>query len=260
MAVRDPLRPPVPRRRLDLPADAASDPLADLARSLGHDFARPGLLVEALTHPSALNRPRRELSQAPRRSYQRLEFLGDRVLALVIADLLWQRFPDETEGPLTRRLAELVRRDALAKVAAKLDLGRYLTLAPELADGVDNPSILADACEAVIAAVYLDGGFAAAAELVLRLWEPLVQQMAGPPRSPKTRLQEWTQAQGLGFPDYVLVETSGPGHAQRFTIAAKVAGYEPATATASSKQLAQEAAAARLLETLAEAPRQKVRR
>ena len=244
MAVRDPLQPALHGRALEA--------AVALGEAIGHHFARRELLVEALTHPSALGFGQREQGRLRRRSYQRLEFLGDRVLDLVVADLLWHRFADEPEGHLTRRLADLVRRDALARVAAELDLGRYVVLPPALADAANNPAILADACEAVIGAVYLDAGFPTAAALVQRLWEPLIQEMTAPPRSPKTRLQEWTQARGLGVPDYVLVETSGPDHALRFTMAAKIAGYEPVTATASSKQQAQEQAAARLLEVVAE--------
>lgn len=235
-------------------------PARELTEAIGYSFARPALLTEALTHPSALGRshgrggPRASRS----RGYERLEFLGDRVLGLVIADLLWRRFESEPEGHLTRRQTSLVRREALARVARALGLGRHLILSPaEAAAGsADNPAILADVCEALIAAIYIDGGFAAAEAFIRRLWEPLIGEMSEPPRDPKTVLQEWAQARGLGLPEYVLVDTSGPDHALRFTIAAKIAGYEAATATASSKQRAQEQAAARLLETVAEKERE----
>ncbi len=165
-------------------AGAAAGPAGstDLSPILGHDFAKPALLVEALTHPSALFREhgRRRKRAPPSRGYDRLEFLGDRVLGLVIADLLWRRFADEPEGLLTRRHTHLVRRETLARVALEIGLGRHLILSPaETAAGAAaNPGILADACEAVLAAVYLDGGFAAAADCIGRLWEPLIAEMA----------------------------------------------------------------------------------
>jgi len=191
------------------------------------------------------------------RNYERLEFLGDRVLGLVIADLLWRQYATEPEGDLTRRLAQLVRRDTLAKVAATIGLDRFLHLSPaEAAAGAaQNPAILADACEALIAAVYLDGGLAAAFAFVERFWIPLIGAMQAPPRDPKTVLQEWTQARGLGLPAYQLTATGGPDHARHFTVAARVAGFDEATATASSKRAAETAAAALLLQRLTTNPK-----
>jgi ribonuclease-3 len=236
--------------------------LTQLAQSIGHAFARPELLAEALTHPSALPSPRRSGGRRPRRTapnggqrggYERLEFLGDRVLGLVVADLLWRRFATEQEGHLTRRLTSLVRRDALARVAAGIGLDRYLLLSPaEAAAGAArNPGILADGLEAVIAAIYLDGGFAAAAAFIERFWEPLLSEMeAPPPRDPKTSLQEWAQARGLPLPIYQLIATSGPDHAPHFTVSVNVAGLAEASATASSKRAAETGAAAAALEQL----------
>lgn len=227
---------------------------AELAEVVGHAFARLDLLDEALTHPSTLSHERgRGRRRAARRNYERLEFLGDRVLGLVVADLLWRRFDSEAEGPLTRRHTHLVRRETLARVAEAIGLGRHLTLSPaEAAAGAAaNPAILADACEAVIAAIYLDGGLAAAAEFVHRWWKPFLAEAAEPPRDPKTALQEWVQARGLPLPTYDLVAADGPDHAPVFTVAAHVAGAEPATAAASSKRLAESRAAAALLERLA---------
>jgi ribonuclease III len=230
----------------------------DLAQAIGYAFARPELFEEALTHPSALapehgrSRPRRRSSY---RGYERLEFLGDRVLGLVIADLLWRRFENEPEGHLTRRHTHLVRREALARVASGIGLGSHLHLsrAETAAGAAGNPGILADACEALIAAIYLDGGFEAASAFVRRFWEPLIEEMAAPPRDPKTALQEWAQARGLALPAYDLVGTSGPDHAPLFTVAASVTGHDRATATASSKRIAEARAAAMLLERLAAA-------
>ncbi len=226
-------------------------PAEDLPQSIGYGFARRELLQEALTHPSAFGAERRRgrRRKPALRGYERLEFLGDRVLGLVIADLLWRRFEAEPEGHLTRRHTHLVRREALARVAEAIGLGRHLVLsqAEAAAGAADNPGILADACEALIAAIYLDGGFAAASAFVQRFWEPLIEEMEEPPRDPKTALQEWAQARGLILPAYELVATSGPDHAPTFTVAASVAGGDRATATGSSKRLAESRAAASLL-------------
>jgi ribonuclease-3 len=239
-------------------AGAAAPPgrtKGDLVRDIGHQFARPALLEEALTHPSALmlgRRPGRQ-SQPGRRGYQRLEFLGDRVLGLVVADLLWHRFENEPEGLLTRRIAQLVSRETLAEIANTLGLGPHLVLSPAeaAAEAAANPGILADAMEALIAAIYLDGGLSAAAGFVRRWWEPLIAGMGRPPRDPKTALQEWAQGRGLALPTYALVATGGPDHALRFTVTATVAGAEPTAATASSKRAAETQAAALLLDRLA---------
>jgi ribonuclease-3 len=239
---------------------------AEAARLLGHEFAQPALLAEALTHPSALAAPqkgpgqkgpgqkeRRRTRRAGRpRDYERLEFLGDRVLGLVVADLLWRRFDAEPEGPLTRRHAQLVRRETLAAVAIEIGLDRVVHLSPaEAASGAArNPAILADVLEAVIAAIYLDAGFDAAFAFVERWWGQRLAEMNRPPRDPKTLLQEWAQGNGLPLPEYRLVEANGPDHALQFTIAVSVTGHDETSATASSKRAAETAAAAALLELL----------
>ena len=237
----------------DLPADR--QPRVDLPRILGHDFATPALLAEALTHPSALtaDRGRGRRDKITNHGYERLEFLGDRVLGLVIAELLWRRFPDEPEGLLTQRHTHLVRREALARVALSIGLGQHLVLsrAERAAGAAANPAILADACEAIIAAIYLDGGYDAAGGFIRRHWQPLIGAMEAPPRDPKTMLQEWAQARGLGLPRYELVATSGPDHAPQFTVAASIAGGTPATASGPAKRRAEAGAAAALLERLA---------
>jgi ribonuclease III len=220
-------------------------PAAQLAELLDHQFQRPSLLIEAVTHPSAT--PRRGIS---RRGYERLEFLGDRVLGLVVAELLWRRFPEETEGELTRRHTQLVRRETLAEVALTIGLSASIIVSPgEDAAGVrDNPSVLADVCEAVIAALYLDGGIDAAAQFVQRWWDTRLG--GAPPRDPKTALQEWAQARGLPLPDYRTVATEGPAHRRIFTVSVAVNGVPPATASGASKRAAETAAAAAALATL----------
>jgi ribonuclease III len=253
---------------IDGPPSVGPQAFADVLAALGYDFSAPSLLAEALTHPSAIvpqrGRARRVKDPHPSlpRSrgrdrqgggYERLEFLGDRVLGLVVAELLWRRFPDEPEGLLTRRHTYLVRRETLARVAETIGLGPHLILsrAERAAGAAANPAILADACEAVIAAIYLDGGYEAAADFIRRLWEPLIGAMEAPPRDPKTMLQEWAQARGLGLPHYELVSASGPDHAPQFTVAASIAGGVPATASGPAKRIAEAGAAAALLERLA---------
>jgi ribonuclease-3 len=230
----------------------------DLAKIIGYEFVRRELLQEALTHPSALAAERRRdrRRKLVKRGYERLEFLGDRVLGLVVADLLWRRFEDEPEGDLTRRHTQLVRREALARVAEAIELGPHLILSrgEAAAGAARNPGILADACEALIAAIFVDGGFAAASSFVRRFWEPLIDEMEEPPRDPKTALQEWAQARGLALPAYELVSTSGPDHSPLFTVAASVTGGDRATATATSKRLAEARAAASLLNRLITEP------
>jgi ribonuclease III len=226
----------------------------DLAQTIGHVFARPALLAEALTHPSAVGPARgKSRRRSVQRHYERLEFLGDRVLGLVIADLLWHRFETEPEGHMTQRMADLVRRETVARVALDIGLDRHLMLSPSeaAAGAARNPSILANVCEAVIAAIYLDGGLPAAEGFIRRWWEPLIDGMGGPPRDPKTRLQEWAQARGLGLPVYRLVASEGPDHAPRFTVAASVGQSGEASASASSKRAAEAEAAASLLEQFA---------
>jgi len=225
-----------------------------LQMALGHRFVDARLLNEALTHPSAMGR-----RGAERRSYERLEFLGDRVLGLIVAELLWSRFPDEAEGKLTRRHTSLVRREALIEVARGIDLGRFLICSSgEAQAGARNhASVLADACEAVIAALYLDGGLEAARQFVLRHWEKMVESVEAPARDPKTALQEWAQGRGLGLPVYEMVSAEGPAHKRLFTVAVRVPGAEPATAAGNSKRAAETAAAAGLLDRLATPERQR---
>jgi ribonuclease III len=217
-----------------------------LSATLGHRFARPELLTEALTHASAVSRQRGR--RGGNQGYERLEFLGDRVLGLVVAELLWRRFPDEDEGALTRRHTQLVRRETLAEVARAIDLGRHLILSPgeDVARTREVAGVLGDVCEAIIAALYLDGGIEAAQRFIHRHWEALIEADATPPRDPKTALQEWAQARGYTLP---LYET--PAHERRFTVAVSVAGLAAETAAGSSKRAAEVAAAAALLARIA---------
>ena len=224
------------------------DAPGELAQTLGHRFRRPELLEEALTHTSAAGRTAR---RAPR-GYQRLEFLGDRVLGLVIAELLFTRYPNEAEGPLSRRLTELVRKETLAEVAEEAGLGPHMLIAAgeDTEQMRENASLLADVCEAVIAALYLDGGLDAAASFIHRHWKARIEATVKPPKDPKTALQEWAQAKSGTLPHYQLVKSEGPSHKKRFTMEVRVPGAEPAIGIGTSKRAAEVKAAAALLERL----------
>ncbi len=218
--------------------------MAAFAARLGHDFADPGLLVEALTHPS--------LASPARPDNQRLEFLGDRVLGLAVADALLAADRSAAEGQLAPRFNALVRRETLADVAREIDLGAVLRLGRSemQSGGRRKDALLADAMEAVIAAVYRDAGFEAARRLVERLWRHRVAGVEADARDAKTTLQEWAQARGLPPPAYVETGRSGPDHAPRFTIEVRMETGETATARAGSKRQAEQAAAKALLDRL----------
>ena len=219
-----------------------------LTGTLDHQFANPDLLREALTHPSTDPQDR----GSARFGYERLEFLGDRVLGLAIAEWLLERFPGEREGLLARRHTALVRRETLAQVARDIGLGAHLILSPGEADagGRENEAILADACEAVIAALFLDGGMDAARRFVHRAFVTAIDRHEEPPQDAKTALQEWAQARGLPLPDYETVSRTGPDHKPNFEIRVSIPGHPPASATGLSKRVAERLAAARLLDAL----------
>lgn len=213
------------------------------ASILGHDFARPDLLREALTHRSAL-RPRAR----GKGSNERLEFIGDRVLGLVMAEWLIERFPDEQEGDLGRRLAYLVSQPVLARVAEEVGLHDALSVAPgEAKAGVrQRATVLADALEATLGALYLDGGLDKARAFVRRAWEPAMTAQADPPKDAKTRLQEWAHRRGHPLPDYAISARSGPPHAPEFEVTVTV-GPHAARGKAGSKRSAEQLAAEALL-------------
>jgi ribonuclease-3 len=213
--------------------------LKPLYHLLGHEFKTPLLLVQALTHPSlegALN-------------YQRLEFVGDRVLGLAIAELLYNKFPNVKEGGLSLRLAALVRKEALAEVALKIGLDRHIRMAASADDaaGRGKSSILADVCEAVIGALYLDGGLAPAARFVAKHWQDRIAAEATAVKDAKSALQEWAQGRGLNPPAYNLVEQSGPDHEPSFKVEVRIEGLAPLQATGASKRQAEQAAAEAML-------------
>src|SRR5215467_6800568 len=215
----------------------------ELEERIGHSFAEKALLDSALTHISALTGASRV------GSYQRLEFLGDHVLGLVISDMLFRAFPKANEGELSRRLADLVRKETCADVARALDLGNAIKLGASEANsgGRRRLAILADVCEALIGAVFIDGGYPAAAALIERLWGERMRTPARPLRDPKTVLQEWAQARGLPTPSYKEVERTGPHHDPEFRVSVALPELKPAEGLGRSKRAAEQAAAAAML-------------
>jgi ribonuclease-3 len=215
-----------------------------LSETLGYRFRDETLLKRALTHAGADSEG----------SNERLEFLGDRVLALVVSETLYRRYPHEAEGALTRRVHALVRWEACARIGEQIGLWEHLVLTrSEAAGGRARGPILGSACEAVIAALYLDGGMEAARAFIERWWEPMFADPGADTRDAKTRLQEWAQGRGkdASAPVYSLKEQAGPDHAPRFVVQAKVKGFEPVTGEGGSKRQAEQDAAAKLLAIVA---------
>jgi ribonuclease-3 len=215
-----------------------------LEERIGYRFTDVALLDSALSHISALKGARNRAG-----SYQRLEFLGDHVLGLVISDMLFRAFPKADEGELSRRLADLVRKETCAEIARTIDLGAAIRLGSSEANagGRTRPAILADVCEALIGAVYLDGGFTAGEALVGRLWAARMQTKAQPLRDPKTVLQEWAQARGLPTPAYREIARTGPDHDPEFRVAVQLPRLAPAEGSGRSKRAAEQAAAAAMM-------------
>ncbi len=212
---------------------------------MGYVFADKELLRRALTHSSAISPAKRVHS-----SYQRLEFLGDRVLGLVVADLMYKRRPEANEGELSRTLNSVVRKESCAEVARNLKLGEDLVLGDSEArtGGADKDAILADVCEAIIGAIYSDGGLQRAYKFVERSFAAHLSNQDARKADAKTALQEWAQGRGLRAPSYKLVERSGPDHAPIFTIAVHIDGFEPALDVGPSKKIAEHKVAEKFLE------------
>ncbi len=218
------------------------DRLHNLQQILGHRFAKPTLLVESLTHASA------KRDGFP--SYERLEFFGDAVLGLVISEALLARFPDQAEGELTRMKSDLVSRTALVRIARRLGLSRYLAIGKGIPKKSLPPSIAADAMEAVIGAVYLDGGHAAAKRLVLALYRT---DLAAAPKladNAKSRLQELTQRLFGEAPVYTLISEQGPEHQKTFQVSCRITPRELGRGSGKTKKEAEQAAAAAALARL----------
>lgn len=217
---------------------------ADLESALGHRFKDRKLLERALTHASV-----RSVS-AKRLDNERLEFLGDRVLGLAIAEMLHGALPDHQEGELARYFNRLVRGATCAAVGREMGIGGHLILSDSEANGGgrDKDTILADAVEAVLGAVFIDGGFEAGREAVRRLWGDRFQLTAISFIDAKSALQEWAQGRGLPLPKYAEVSRDGPDHAPRFVSEVRIKGIEPAQGSGASKRHAEQAAASTLLQ------------
>jgi ribonuclease III len=223
------------------PEGADRHSLAWANQTLGHIFNNPALLLEALSHTSL-----------GKLNYQRLEFLGDRVLGCVMADWLLAQYPLEPEGKLALRFAELVRKETCASVAREAGTMDFIQVERAAAHArvhhTDN--VLGDVCEALIGALYLDGGMDAARAFIRTGWQKFVVAGSTAPKDVKSALQEWAQARGLPLPDYDLVGRLGPDHAPHFQVRVSVQGFEPAIATGPSKQDAEKKAATTLLDRL----------
>lgn len=217
-------------------ARTISDSLVRLQGVIGYEFKDIALCEHALTHGSR---------QSKEPDYQRLEFLGDRVLSLVIAEDLFSRFHNEAEGQLAARLSLLVRGETCAAVGQALGLGEYIVVgAVEKKKGVQRmASVVGDVVEALIGAIYLDGGIQIARSFILKCWDDMLKKAPAQLKDAKTFVQEWALAQPLPLPLYVMQERTGPEHAPIFTICLKVGSYEPALGMGHSKQSAEMAAA-----------------
>lgn len=239
MALYGSLEPSVQHHQVSKASDGGrkAPDTARLEAALGHRFADQSLLATALTHMSA--------EDSRLASYQRLEFLGDRVLGLSVAELLFRQFPQSEEGNLSRRLADLVRKETCAEVAEGWNLGQFMRLGEgEILGGArKNKAILADACEAIIGAVFIDGGYEAARALIERAFGERMLKPIRPLRDAKTALQEWAQGKGYPTPTYSERGRSGPDHAPVFVVAARITGLVDAEARGPSKRLAEQAAA-----------------
>ena len=216
-----------------------------LKNALGYEFTSLALLQQALTH--------RSLAKEPQQSYERLEFLGDRILGYIIADLLLEAFPEEQEGSLSKRHADLVRRETLAEIASQAGFGAHIHMSRGEADagGRNNQAILSDICESLIAAIYRDGGIDPARRFIEKFWHERLRLPDSPPEDAKTKLQEGAQGRGLPLPDYKVVGREGPDHAPVFTIRLLVEGRDAVVGIGASKRAAERAAAGILLERMA---------
>jgi len=219
----------------------------ELERILSYSFSKPKLLSLALTHSSmAKSRAKRDQTN------QRLEFLGDRVLGLVVATMIYEAFPGEEEGALARRHAALVRKETLARVALDLKLSKFIKIAPaEEENGArNNTALLADTCEAIIAALFLDGGLQIAETFIRCYWMELMAEDLVPPKDAKTSLQEYAQSNGMNLPSYREISRNGPPHDPTFVIEVSIEDKQPLSGSGGSKRQAEQLAASAMLDTL----------
>ncbi|OYU60824.1 MAG: ribonuclease III [Bradyrhizobium sp. PARBB1] len=237
---------PKKRRSKAAKAAEAKAAIAGTEARIGYTFADAALLTTAFTHVSALKPATRNRAD----SYQRLEFLGDHVLGLIVSDMLFRAFPKADEGELSKRLADLVRKESCADVAKSLGLLDDIKLGMVKAvEGARlRKSVLGDICEAVIGAIFLDGGYEAARQFVERNWTERMHKLRRPLRDPKTVLQEWAQGKGLPTPVYREVERTGPHHDPQFRVAVDLPGLASAEGLGGNKRAAEKAAASAMIE------------
>ena len=223
-----------------------SESIRFFEQRLGYEFTDVSLLIEALTHSS--------IASESRKDNQRLEFLGDRVLGLVMAEALLEIDQFASEGTLAPRFNALVRKEACAEVARHIDLGGVLKIGRSemLSGGRRKDALLGDGMEAVIAAIYKDGGFEVAKRTITELWGDRIKNVKGDARDAKTMLQEWAQARGQNPPKYEIMSQSGPDHAPEFLVKVLLDSGETADSTAGSKRQAEQMAAKSLLQTMGE--------
>lgn len=212
---------------------------APLQDKIGYRFKRADLLQLALTHSSRDNEDNNE----------RIEFLGDRVLNLVMAQALYETFPDESEGNLAKRHSALVQGRMLAVIGSSIDLGRFIILSESErhSGGAENENIVSDAMEALLGAVFLDGGLESAQKIITTLWGDNIRNLTEAHQDPKTELQEWVQARGLVLPEYEIIDKSGPDHAPLFVIEVRVEGFDPIQAEGASRRQGEKVAAGLML-------------
>ena len=207
---------------------------------LKYNFNNPKLLQKALTHSS--------ISSLAAKNYERLEFLGDRVLGVSVASLLYKIFPHEPEGSLSQRFTALVCKETVAEVARNIGLGKYINAADN--EIKNNENVLCDVCEAVIGAIYIDGGVEAAIDFVEKNWKDLIDKRIAPPKDAKTRLQELAHIKGLDYPVYQIIDRSGPEHEPIFTVELKLNDQLVVTGQGHNKKLAEFDAATKMLELI----------
>jgi len=223
-----------------------SEAIHSFEQRLGYQFSNVNLLSEALTHSS--------FASETRKDNQRLEFLGDRVLGLVMAEALLELDQSAPEGALAPRFNALVRKEACAEVARQIDLGGVIKIGRSemLSGGRRKDALLGDGMEAVIAGIYKDGGFEVAKKIIIKLWGDRIKNVKGDARDAKTMLQEWAQARGQNPPKYEVISRSGPDHAPDFLVKVLLDSGQTADASAGSKRLAEQVAASSLLRIIGE--------
>lgn len=222
-----------------------------LEKKILYQFKKTEILETAFVHPSLIGVINQLDKTSPTKyGYQRMEFLGDRVLGLIVSSWLFSLFPNEVEGDLAKRFSMLVKTETLAEIAIEIDLGQFFSMSPgEYQVGTPtNKNFLADACEVLIAMLYIDGGYQAAEKFIHKFWEKRIHDDVVDMMDPKSALQEWSQANGAGLPFYNIISQEGPQHAPSFTIEIKLKNYDKQIAVAGSKKEAAKKAAQMMLD------------